>query len=81
MRVKQMPVIAEGNLVVDRETLMEAGLGEHLRLIIRKGKIHILPEAPTDPEKLLKDLAGCLGQEPAIEYDFGLKIGGLYEAR
>lgn len=27
------------------------------------------------------ELAGCLGQEPASEYDFKLKIGGLYEAR
>ena len=34
-----------------------------------------------DPEQRLEELAGCLGQEAATSYDFGLKIGGLYEAR
>lgn len=32
-------------------------------------------------EAPLHALAGSLGQEPASEYDFELKIGGLYEAR
>jgi len=41
----------------------------------------VAPEPLFDPEKVLEGLAGCLGQEPATEYDFGLKIGGLYEAR
>ena len=81
MVVKELEVMAKGDLVVDRETLKQAGLGERLRLVIQEGEIRILPETPSDPERMLDDLAGCLGQEPATEYNFDLKIGGLYEAR
>lgn len=81
MVVKEMEVVAEGNLVLDRELLKEAGLGEHVRVIIRKGEIRILAEPAIDAEKELDELAGSLGQEPAAEYDFGLKIAGLYDAR
>ena len=81
MVVREITVSARENLVVDQKTLGEAGLGERLRLVIQSGEIRILPEIILDPEKVLDDLAGCLGQEPAIEYDFSLKIGGLYEAR
>lgn len=81
MVVKELEIVTEGDLVVDREALKAAGLGTRLRLVIQKGEIRILPETPSDPEKLLDDLAGCLGQELAIEYNFDLKIGGLYEAR
>jgi hypothetical protein len=35
----------------------------------------------TEALRMLDELAGCLGQEPATAYDFQLKIGGLYEAR
>lgn len=81
MVVKEIEVEAEGNLVVDQETLGAAGLGKRLRLIIQKGEIRILSETAFDPEEVLEDLAGCLGQEAATEYDFQLKIGGLHEAR
>jgi len=81
MVVKELEIVTEGDLVVDREALKAAGLGTRLRLVIQKGEIRILPETPSDPEKLLDDLAGCLGQELATEYNFDLKIGGLYEAR
>ncbi len=30
------------------------------------------------PEKILDDLAGCLGSEPAEHYDFNLKAHDLY---
>ena len=81
MVVKEIEVEAGGDLVVDQETLGAAGLGKRLRLIIQKGEIRILPEATFGPEKALEDLAGCLGRESATEYDFHVKIGGLYEAR
>jgi hypothetical protein len=81
MVVKEIELEAEGNLVLDQETLGEAGLGKRIRLLIQKGEIRILPEAATQLEKELEDLAGCLGQEPATDYDFSMKIGGLYEAR
>lgn len=81
MVVKEIEVGAEGELVVDQEILGAAGLGKRLRLIIQKGEIRILPESTSDPEEALEDLAGCLGRESAMEYDFHLKIGGLYEAR
>ena len=35
-----------------------------------------------DPlNQLLDELAGCLGQESAQDYNFQLKIGSFYEAR
>lgn len=73
--------VPEGDLRLDHELLKKAGLRGRLRLIIQPGEIRILPETPTDAEGVLNNLAGCLGQESAAEYDFGLKIGGLYEAR
>ncbi len=81
MVVKEITVATKGDLIVEQETLSEAGLGGHLRLIIQKGEIRILSGATLDPEKVLDELAGCLGEEPATKYDFQLKIGGLYEAR
>ena len=74
-------VAANEYLVVDQKTLAEAGLTGRLRLIVQPGEIRILPEALPDPKRVLDELAGCLGQEPATEYDFGPKIGGWYEAR
>ncbi|MBM4306599.1 MAG: hypothetical protein FJ123_07670 [Deltaproteobacteria bacterium] len=68
------------DLVIGRKILDEANLGRRLRLVVKRGEIRIV-QTPVDPEKALEELAGCLGQEPAAEYDFHLKIGGLYEAR
>jgi len=74
-------VAANEYLVVDQQTLAEAGLKGRLRLIVQQGEIRIVSEAAVEPERVLDELAGCLGQEPATQYDFNLKIGGLYEAR
>jgi hypothetical protein len=74
-------VTANEYLVVDQKTLNEAGLTGRLRLIVQQGEIRIVSEAAVEPERVLDELAGCLGQEPATQYDFNLKIGGLYEAR
>jgi hypothetical protein len=65
-------IVAEGDLIVEQKTLNEAGLGEHLRLVVQGGEIRILSRATPDPEKALDELAGCLGKEPATEYDFQL---------
>jgi hypothetical protein len=81
MKVREKEVIAEKDLVIGRETLDEANLGKRLYLIIEEGEIHILSTPSFDAQKTLEDLAGCLGHEPATEYDFHLKIGGLHEAR
>ncbi len=70
-----------GSLILDREVLTEAGLGERVRIIVGKGEIRIVAVSESAPEATLKELAGCLGEEPASAYDFQLKIGGLYEAR
>jgi hypothetical protein len=61
--------------------LAEAGLGKEMRIIVKTGEIRIVTAPVSDAEAVLKELAGCLGQEPASEYDFQLKIGGLYEVR
>ena len=79
--IHERTVTVEGTLTLDRKTLDEAGLHGRLRLLIQSGEIRILSEAPGDPEQMLDNLAGCLGQESATAYDFGLKIGSLYEAR
>jgi len=84
MMAKKKEVTAEKDLVIGRDILDEANLGEHLSLIIQEGEIHIVPIVPKpllDAQQALEELAGCLGQEPATAYDFHLKIGGLYEAR
>ena len=72
--------IAEGGLLLEEPLLRKARLGRRVRIIVQKGEICILP-AEEDWEKALDELAGCLGEEPAQNYDFKLKIGGFYEAR
>ena len=81
MIAKEIEVLPKGDLIVKREMLREAGLTGRLRLIVQSGEIRVLPELVLDPVKKLEELAGCLGRESAAEYDFQLKIGGLYEAR
>lgn len=81
MVAKDIEIIPKGDLVVERQTLREAGLTGRLRLIVRKGEIRVVPESGLDPANVLENLAGCLGRESAAEYDYQLKIGGIYEAR
>jgi hypothetical protein len=79
--VYEIDVTVEEDLHLAHELLKQAGLQGRLRLLIQPGEIRILPEATSDPQEVLDRLAGSLGQEPVSEYNFGLKIGGLYEAR
>jgi hypothetical protein len=79
--MKEVIVTAVVDLVVTQAMLDEAGLSGALRLVIRQGAIHILPKSAIAAEGAVQELAGCLGQEPAIAYDFHLKLGGLFEAR
>lgn len=81
MKVKAVKLQPQGDLVIDRRILEEAGLKRQVKLLVQDGEIRILPEDEVNPEKILDELAGCLGSEPAGEYDFGLEVGGLYEAR
>ena len=84
MVVKQLQVKPQEDLVIDQETLRQAHLGEHLQLLVHRGEIRIVSQPVLTPEQALEegdDLAGCMGQESAAEYDFELKISGLYEAR
>jgi hypothetical protein len=80
-KVKESTVGADQELVLTRPMLREAGLQGRLRLIIGQGEIRICSGTATEAEKVLQELAGCLGHEPAIEYDMHLDLGGLYEAR
>lgn len=79
--MKEITVVADQELVLTRTMLREAGLQGPLRLIIGQGEIHICSETATEAEKVVQELAGCLGHEPATEYDVHLKLGGLYAAR
>jgi hypothetical protein len=79
--VKEITVVADQELVLTGPMLREAGLQGRLRLIIGQGEIRICSETVTEVEKVVQELAGCLGHEPATEYDMHLKLGGLYEAR
>lgn len=81
MTVMARPITPKGTLILGKEILTEAGLGKQVRIIVKPGEIRIVTAPVSDAEATLKELAGCLGQEPASEYDFQLKIGGLYEAR
>ena len=79
--MKEITVVADQELVLTRTMLREAGLQGRLRLIIGQGEIRICSETATEAEKVAQELAGCLGHEPATEYDMHLKLGGFYEAR
>ena len=79
--MKEITVVADQELVLTRTMLREAGLQGRLRLIIGQGEIRICPETTTEADKVVQELAGCLGHEPATEYDMHLKLGGFYEAR
>ena len=79
--MKELTVVADQELVLTRPMLREAGLQGRLRLIIGQGEIRIYSETATEADKVVQELAGCLGHEPATEYDMHLKLGGLYEAR
>jgi hypothetical protein len=79
--VKEITVVADQELVLTRPMLREAGLQGRLRFIIGQGEIRIYSETATEADKVVQELAGCLGHEPATEYDMHLKLGGLYEAR
>ncbi len=81
MTVMAKPITPKGTLILGKEILTEAGLGKQVHIIVKPGEIRIVTALVSDAEATLKELAGCLGQEPASEYDFQLKIGGLYEAR
>jgi hypothetical protein len=81
MVIKQIDLTPQGDLIVDQDTLKEAGLMGQAQLIIQSGEIRIVPKPSLDPKLVLDELAGCLGQEAAEEYDFQLKVGGYYEAR
>ncbi len=81
MMAKEKEVTVENDLVIGRDILDQAKLRKHLSLIIQDGELHIVPNPLPDAQKTLEELAGCLGQESATEYNFHLKIGGLYEAR
>jgi hypothetical protein len=81
MSAKVIELAPDDNLVVKHETLHEAGLIGRLRLVVQKGEIRILPETESNTEKVLDELAGCLGRENAGDYDYSLKIGNFYEAR
>jgi len=61
--------IAEEGLLLEEPLLRKAHLGRHVRIVVQKGGIRILP-AEEDWEKMLDELAGCLGEEPAQNYDF-----------
>lgn len=81
MTIMAMPITKQGALVLEKDILTEAGLDEQVRIIVSKGEIRIVAVPKIDPETLLEELGGCLGEESASEYDFQLKVGGLYEAR
>jgi len=80
MSTKEVEIGPEGNLVIHKQDLEEAGLIKDLKVVVGKGEIRILSEN-SQAQQILDDLAGCLGKEKASDYDFGLKIGGIHEAR
>ena len=75
--MKEIIVVAGQELVLTCTMLHEAGLQGRLRLIIGQGEIRICSETATDAEKVVQELAGCLGHEPVTEYDRHRKLGGL----
>lgn len=68
--------MAEEGLLLEEPLLRKARLGRRVRIVVQEGEIRILP-AEEDWQKVLDELAGCLGEEAAQNYDFKLKLGGL----
>lgn len=75
-------VVSSGrSLMVHTDLLDRAGLRGKVKIVVRPGEIRILPAIEPTAQEMLDGLAGCLGKEPVANYDFDLKVGGLYEAR
>jgi|GEM_PF-763639 len=70
MTVLAKSITRQGALILGKDLLSEAGLERQVRIIVKQGEIRIVAMPASDPEVLLAELAGCLGQEPAAEYDF-----------
>ena len=81
MTTKVVRLKPKKDLTIEPGTLEEAGLEGPVQIVVAPGEIRILPVRTAEALRALQELAGCLGKEPAAEYDFQLKIGGLYEAR
>jgi hypothetical protein len=81
MGVRELERTADGDLIIAGEALDEAGLTQHVRLLVQDGEIRILPEARDQAAATLDELAGALGEEAATSYNFDLKVGSWYEAR
>jgi hypothetical protein len=81
MEVKEQEVLAEG-LCIESHLLEKARLGQHVQIVITEGEIRILPVVEDVPA-LLNRLEGCLGKEPAQDYNFksGLQRYGVLHAR
>ena len=74
-------MVIEQDMVVGEKMQHEADQENKHSIFVQQGDTCILPPAQTDPKQMIEMLAGSLGKEAAEEYDFLLKIGGLYEAR
>jgi hypothetical protein len=72
--------VGKEGLLLEVELLREAHLGQHVKVVVQSGEIHLLPAEEEDWQKILDDLAGCLGTERVADYDFDLKIRNPYEA-
>lgn len=70
--IKEVNIPTEKGLYIDSAILEQAGLVDPIQLVISNGEIRILPLATTNPEAILAELAGCLGQESVTEYEFDL---------
>ena len=75
-----LEVNLKDGLMIAPEVLTRANIRERAQLIIKEGEI-LIKSAEFDAQRLLDELAGCLGEEKAEEYNFDLKRDGWYETR
>ena len=73
-------VAPDGTLVIPSDIARQFGLAPHQVVVVEKRNDVILVSPEETADHLLDELDGCLGQERAEAYDFGLKIGGLIDA-
>jgi len=79
-KVKVKRTIGEHGVCLETEMLREANLGTRVQIVVQQGEIRLLPaDEPDDWQQTLDDLAGCLGEERAEDYDFDLKKRYPYE--
>ena len=74
MRTVTLNIAPDGTLVIPSDITRLFGLAPHQVVVIEKHDNVILVSPEETADRLLDELDGCLGEEQAEAYDFGLIV-------